>query len=310
MSDNSKIIEITTIVENIFPKDQFTIRIKSSNSFSIKTGKDDCLHIIIKGSLLYIILLSKCEINGTESLRRIEEVAKNIPYISEIGLEDGSEIYFCDYRFNLAFLKILTNGHSWYNSHGYVSKDYEMEKSHNTQIIELSCIDFIEELFKKKVEIFMETNSKDKIIEKIQKLENEKTSTYIKKRNKYISDLENYEEFVEKKIAKIDESINYFRDKIHYFEDPHNSIKTEFNKLWQKMRENKNCDDPIVEWIYNFLDLIIQSNIFKYNVYLSKKIDSGRGIQMRKLRKQIKSRKPRKPRKQIKPRKSQKNRLL
>lgn len=310
MSDNSKIIEITTIVENIFPKDQFTIKILNSNAFSIKTGKDNCLLIVIKESQLYINLLSKCNINGTESLRRIEEVVKNISYISSIGLEDASEIYFCDYRFSLAMLKILTNGHSWYNSLGYVSKDYEMEKLHNRQIIELSCVDFIEELRKKKIEIFMETNSKEKIIENIQKLEKQENLVITKIRNKYISDLENYEEFVEKKISKIDESINNFRDKIHYFEDPHNSIKTEFNKLWQKMRENKKCDVPIVEWIYNFLEFIDGSKIFKYDVHLSKNIDSGRGIQMRKLRKQIKSRKPRKPRKQIKPRKSQKNRLL
>jgi hypothetical protein len=75
---------------------------------------------------------------------------KNIPYITDIGLQDGSEIYFCDYRFSLAILKILTNGHSWYNSFGYISKDYDMEKSHNMRIIELSCIDFIEELYRKK----------------------------------------------------------------------------------------------------------------------------------------------------------------
>jgi hypothetical protein len=270
MSDNSKIIEITTKVEDIFPKDMFSMQIMNSNKFSIKTGKDNCLEIIIKESLLYINFLSKCGINGTESLRRIEEAVKNIPYITDIGLQDGSEIYFCDYRFNLAFLKILTKGQSWYNSLGYISKDYEMEKSHNKQIIELSCVDFIEELFKKKVEIFMEKNSKEKMSEIIEKLKNDTLPTYVKIRNKYISDLENYEAFVEKKIAKINESINYYRDKIHYFEDPHNSIKTEFNKLWKKISENNKCDDPIVEWINNFLEFIIGCKIFKYNVHLSK----------------------------------------
>jgi prefoldin subunit 5 len=108
----------------------------------------------------------------------------------------------------------------------------------------------------------METNSKEKIIENIQKLENQENSVITKIRNKYISDLENYEAFVEKKIAKIDESINNFRDKIHYFEDPHNSIKTEFNKLWKKMSENKKCDDPMVKWIYLFLEFIDDSKIF------------------------------------------------
>ena len=72
MSDNSKIIEITTKVEDIFPKDQFTIQILNSNAFSIKTEKDNCLLILIKESQLYINFLSKCGINGTESLRRIE----------------------------------------------------------------------------------------------------------------------------------------------------------------------------------------------------------------------------------------------
>ena len=57
MSDNSKIIGITTKVQDIFPKDQFSIQINNSNKFSIKTGKDNCLQILIKGSLLYISFL-------------------------------------------------------------------------------------------------------------------------------------------------------------------------------------------------------------------------------------------------------------
>jgi hypothetical protein len=162
MSDNSKIIEITTKVEDIFPKDQFTIQILNSNAFSIKTEKDNCLLILIKESQLYINFLSKCGINGTESLRRIEEVVKNIPYITDIGLQDGSEVYFCDYRFSLAILKILTNGHSWYNSLGYTSAtgDTNKEKSINEKIINMSYNNFMDNLVLTLEKFIEEQNSK------------------------------------------------------------------------------------------------------------------------------------------------------
>jgi len=275
MSDN-KSAELLAMLQTIFSSEEgFKIKIEGEYTFSVRTGNNRCLLItfINSQSSLYINYLSKCDINGTESLRRIEEFAKNIPYINTIWFTDGSIIEFCDCSFDLAMLKILTKGESWYNSLGYVSENYDIEKSYNSLIIGLSCIEFIEELRQKKIKNLFKKYSKQAINENLNRIKNSIGSTFTIRRNEYLSILENYDEFIGLRIAEIDESINYFKDEIHYFEDPHKSIQTELDKLWKKMRENKICDRGLCNWLSSFLEYICDSQILLYDQKLSKTIN-------------------------------------
>jgi hypothetical protein len=69
--------------------------------------------------------MSKCGKNtGSFLLNKIEELAKSIENIHYITLEDLSKIKIYDSDINLAILKILTKGESWYNSLGFFSDGY------------------------------------------------------------------------------------------------------------------------------------------------------------------------------------------
>ena len=53
--------------------------------------------------------------------QRTDRLAASIPNFKFIKLQDGSSLFFCDNRIDLASLKILTseNAESWYGSLGY-----------------------------------------------------------------------------------------------------------------------------------------------------------------------------------------------
>lgn len=273
MSEESKIKELIEMLQTIFSSEEgFKIKNEGHSTLSIRTGSFRCLLITFDEPKLYIKYLSKCDINGTESLRRIEKVAKNIPYISLIWFTDGSQIELGDYGFDLATLKIITKGESWYNSLGYVSDNYEIEKSYNSVIRELSCIDFIEALREKKIQNLFKKNSKEAILEKLNKIRNNIGSIFTNLRNEYTYNLENYEEFIEKRIAEIDKSINYFREKIYYFENPNVPISMGLDRLWKTITKNENYNKEMCEWVVTLLEYIHESQILMYNQKLSKVI--------------------------------------
>ena len=74
-------------------------------------------------------MLKKCGKSGTDSLDKVYKLAQMISTVKYIELEDVAELDECGYKINLAIIKILTKGESWYNSLGYVSDNYEMEKT-------------------------------------------------------------------------------------------------------------------------------------------------------------------------------------
>lgn len=84
---------------------------------------------------IYIISLNKCGVNsGTYLLGKIDILAGLMPKIKYIELRDGSTININNVDIDLAFLKILTKGKSWYNSLGYVSSNYSKEILHNNEL--------------------------------------------------------------------------------------------------------------------------------------------------------------------------------
>lgn len=83
---------------------------------------------------LYVANLDKCGISGSETLKKIEEFARMSGF-KKITLSDMSTIFVCKQLIDLAILKILTKGESWYNSLGYKSTNYDNEKKNNEALI-------------------------------------------------------------------------------------------------------------------------------------------------------------------------------
>jgi hypothetical protein len=112
---------------------------------------EKCFGLIINSDNINIDCLSRCTIRGSQSLQIIENLAKRMPNIKYITLVDLSDIKILssDIDINLAILKILTKGESWYNSFGYFSVD-KTEKEHNKKIIDGNYYrDFVSNLRKK-----------------------------------------------------------------------------------------------------------------------------------------------------------------
>ena len=139
-------------IEQVFLPSSFIVEVNEHNGeVVIKTldGKE-CLFFNILPNLIYVDTVQKCGVTGTEVLRKVEELAKLMPSVKEILLMDASKMSKCGIDIDLAKIKILTKGESWYNSLGYISAkgDTNAEKSINEKIINMSYNDFIDNLIK------------------------------------------------------------------------------------------------------------------------------------------------------------------
>ena len=139
------------ILKEVFPAEKFFIEVSESESVDdrpvsvdIKTKgtpeNEFCAIINIDGKNLEVDVLHKCGIAGGEILKKIEVFARR-QGCKTISLEDKSKITICDTEFDLAILKILTKGESWYNSLGYVSEDYNNEIKQNKKLINTTLDD-------------------------------------------------------------------------------------------------------------------------------------------------------------------------
>jgi hypothetical protein len=146
-----------SIIEQKFnPNDGYDIEIffdyDDIISFTIYRDGEECLFLKFHEKFIRIPSLHKCGINpGTTSgsilLQKIHEIAKQIPGISYIELFDFSEIRLNWISIDLAFLKILTTGRSWYNSFGYVSVNYKTELEDNEKLRNENLIKILRESF-------------------------------------------------------------------------------------------------------------------------------------------------------------------
>lgn len=109
-----------------------------------KSKQDDysclILRVNIRDKVIRVDSLDRCYVGnegtGNAMLRKVNELALSLPEYNSIKLIDASFITLCDtVVVNLAHLKILTKGISWYNSHGYFSDKYEDEVRHNNMFI-------------------------------------------------------------------------------------------------------------------------------------------------------------------------------
>jgi hypothetical protein len=262
-------IELEAIIQ-IFPKPEYFVEysnmydMESEYNITSKNGHVCCNIEFVKNKL-YINSLQKCGINGTETLRKLEQVAKSISYINELSLTDASVIEkSCIkdketklFHFSLRLLKILTNGRSWYNSLGYISTKYDDELAHNAEIIKMECSQFFEALHK---------------------IYNNDTRPVNKGKEREIEGR-----------MRVEESIRFF-------DFSGLTVQEYFTRVLHYI-SSENCDYDTYKWIAFILQYILQSKIILYDYHLSKHIQRGGG-KSKKFKKFKKSKKQRKSRKQ------------
>ena len=147
-------MSIDELLTNFFPEPTFRIRrLKSEYDnvprYGISTGNDDCAFIQLFDDHIYIELLERCGINGSQTIRKIEQLAVKLENISYISLEDDSTLKVYpefDIWINLYIYKILTKGQSWYNSLDYYSDNYEQEKEDNAKFKTMTIKEFQEDV--------------------------------------------------------------------------------------------------------------------------------------------------------------------
>jgi len=128
------------------------------------------LNLTFEDGAIFVYRLGKCGSNGTILLKLLEEYARSVG-IREIGLQDMSVIQIdCEedgYVFtskmhiNLAVLKLLTTGKSWYNSLGYFSSFHD----NTEEIAALPCNAAINLCKKEKINIILTSYSDETTIE-------------------------------------------------------------------------------------------------------------------------------------------------
>jgi len=143
-------MSIDELLNDFFPEPTFRIRrLKSEYNnvprYGISTGNEDCAFIQLFDDHIYIELLERCGINGSQTIRKIEQLAIKLENISYISLEDDSTLKVYpefDIWINLYIYKILTKGQSWYNSLDYYSDNYAEEKEDNAKFEKMTIKEF------------------------------------------------------------------------------------------------------------------------------------------------------------------------
>ena len=149
--------ELKDPIFTFFPETQYVISFEETEHHGriihIKDlSEKNCLHIIFHTShnsgndYIELFKLNRCHFQGSANLETLIKYAKYLKNtlkinLDKIYLEDRSIIP--DTNIRLWLLSILTTGESWYNRIKFKSGDYENEKEHNSNIIEMNIMDFI-----------------------------------------------------------------------------------------------------------------------------------------------------------------------
>ena len=256
---------------------------------------------------LYKIDLRRCSLlSGPEILYILEKIAKKFN-LSEIHLNDASHISIISltnksYSISLANMYILSDGISWYNKYGYISKSFNEEKDYNKRIMETPLSEFMKLILNSRLNYFnrmsiiffdlvknefnrnnlkilllRRKNNIKKIIKEKYGINNRKDITdailleSIKIYYKYDEKIEEINSIHRKFIAYIN-SLN-----LHNYIKNSSKISDIINNFRKKLK-NKNIrfDDSEIE----FIEYILQrtNNILKYDANLVKVIDSDNNL--------------------------------
>lgn len=264
--------EFENEIKQIFPDYLFsiiifgrTVSISTKNPTTYekeeKTTKF-CLSLTFEEDNIFISMLAKCGITGSQSLRNVEELARIIPNIKSISLTDASSIEKCNYMIDLALLKILTKGQSWYNSLGYKSDGYDSEVANNSKFMNMDCKTFFDEVFKKSFDNYMDKNSIKVIQARIKRFGSVRSLAQLRLTEQKKLDNPNY-------IEDITREYKSKESKLIEAMTPYHSGTT-VKEYFENALRTLSCKNA--NWLSEILDYISQSGIIWYDNHLSKQI--------------------------------------
>ena len=183
--------------------------------------------------IVEVHLIKKCiNLSGEEIITKVIQTATNPIFNADIiRLTDASEVFLIpddeSCSFNLYTLKILTTGHSWYNQYGFFSDPFTQDaeiQSNNEIIINLP----LREIFNNLQQRTLNTELKDDY-------------------EALADDLQNNQEF---------KLFQQYLDRPLY----------EFALYMEHILQTPNikCDQPTIQWIIMFLNIIHSSGIITY----------------------------------------------
>ena len=291
--ENKEVFNLDNNVINqfkeVFLTSQFNIQY-NNNSITILSKDNDaenrCFELTFYSDYIYIDSLKKCGITGLQSLKKIIDIASRLNFIKKIMLDDMSGISVCSYEIDLPFMKILTNGMSWYNSAGFISSNFENEVIHNNKMIKLPFSEFMKQVYNNNI-----SNSdfcKKTYIEKRQNIISNKENFLLEQKNipqrmvesinlniaKLKEEIINAEEYSTQARDKYIETYNLYQIQFdqHFPNiDKNNSAKDVFINLFSK--DNLKCQ--FVKIIYETINYIKSSNILIYKRELEKIVDTS-----------------------------------
>ena len=183
--------------------------------------------------IVEVHLIKKCiNLSGEEIITKVIQTATNPIFNADIiRLTDASEVFLIpddeSCSFNLYTLKILTTGHSWYNQYGFFSDPFTQDneiQSNNESIRNLP----LREIFNNIQQRTLNTELKDDY-------------------EALADDLQNNQDF------------KLFRQ---YLDRPLYEVALYMEHILQT--PNIDCDNPIIQWIIMFLNIIHSSGIITY----------------------------------------------
>jgi hypothetical protein len=182
---------VTLAIQRAFPDFQYEVTPSSADSMieadvycpnEVFQSDVPSLTMTIRDHEIYVNTLASCNdpqpersMRGTEVLKRIIAIGKGLKPlgIQRIRLRDASAISFprLPCSVSLAGYMILTSKahHSWYNSHGFKSDDYEAEVKANTDFSQQPMGDLLRMIHQYRVDqkkdplrLFMKGHDKNK----------------------------------------------------------------------------------------------------------------------------------------------------
>jgi len=188
------------------------------------TGYDGlCVAFSIRESrtIMYIDTLSKCIVSGTDTLNKMNSLAKELG-MRELHLADGSSINDCGVNVSLSKLLILATGESWYNKMGYKSENDDIEKEVNEEIRKRNVNQFITEC----IEAERQRLKKRKPLIRYERTLSGLTENYEKEENS-------------EKRERLHQDIDKLRQRIAEYneEEEHDKIDAELNNIQDVFNE-------------------------------------------------------------------------
>lgn len=293
--------EIKKVIESVInPPPRFEIlNLYGNNVFSIQSIANDseCLLLTFYSDHIYVDNLEKCELNGVEVLQWVEKIGRRIPRIRYIKLTDGSQIELnSGIEIDLATLKILSKGQSWFNSQGYYSKDFDYENRYNKNIITSTTTSIFQEQVRDlHLEKIRHTFSK-----KVAQTNLQEYQSQISQKSISPDERRDLKASIDTQILIINDNDNLIDQKLNLFNksyDDHlmkgeilfpqvsldDTVQKYYNNILQSLQKDSNSMKE--KWLVQSIHLIMTSNILKYDNQLFKVITRRGGTKRRKSRK-------------------------